>query len=122
VGERTGAVGIRSVSGRYGGGTFAPEQVNFTYASEADQLKVAIFSHTAMQWRDANPRREGNVRDHASIEQLLVLANIEGMNTEFIRMDLSPSERLKRLNEIAIRQLKSLKGYMDLNGLTPPKE
>ena len=54
------------------------EQINFAYASEADLLNVALFGHTAKQWREANPTLDGNVRDYASIEQLLVLANMEG--------------------------------------------
>ena len=66
-----------------------PEQANFAYASEADMLNVALFGQTAKQWREANPGREGNVRDYASIEQLLVLANLESMNAEFIHMGLS---------------------------------
>jgi hypothetical protein len=78
------------------------------YASEADVLNVALFGLTAKQWRDANPAQDGNMRDHATIEQLLVLANIEGMNAEFIRMGLSQGDRLIRLNEIAIRQLQLL--------------
>lgn len=83
-------------------------QASFVYASEADVLNVALFGQTAKQWRDANPAQEGNMRDHATIEQLLVLANIEGMNAEFIRMGLVQGERLIRLNEIAIRQLQLL--------------
>ena len=85
-----------------------PAQAAITYASEADLLNVALFGQTAMQWRDSNPRLDGNMRDHASIEQLLVLANIEGMNAEFIHMGLTQGNRLKRLNEIAIRQMKTL--------------
>lgn len=69
---------------------------------------MALFGQTAKQWRDTNLRLEGNMRDFASIEQLLVLANIESMNAEFIRMGLTQSDRLKRLNEIAIRQMKTL--------------
>ncbi|MBW2738887.1 MAG: KilA-N domain-containing protein [Deltaproteobacteria bacterium] len=83
-------------------------QAAITYANEADLLNVALFGQTAKQWRDANPRLEGNMRDFASIEQLLVLANIEGMNAEFIHMDLTQGDRLKRLNEIAIRQMNTL--------------
>ena len=83
-------------------------QAAITYASEADLLNVALFGHTARQWRDANPKLEGNVRDHAGIEQLLVLANMEGMNAEFIHMGLPQGERLKRLNQIAIRQMQVL--------------
>ena len=88
--------------------TVTTAQATFTYASEADLLNVALFGQTAKQWRDANPKLEGNVRDHASIEQLLVLANIEGMNAEFIRMGLSQSDRLTRLNQISIRQMQVL--------------
>jgi hypothetical protein len=85
-----------------------PAQAAITYATEADLLNVALFAHTARQWRDANPKLEGNVRDYASIEQLLVLANMEGMNAEFIHMGLPQGERLKRLNQIAIRQMQVL--------------
>jgi hypothetical protein len=85
-----------------------PEQISITYATEADVLNVALFGLTAKQWRDANPALEGNMRDYAAIEQLLVLANIEGMNAEFIRMGVPQSDRLVRLNQIAIRQLQSL--------------
>ena len=83
-------------------------QAAVTYASEADVLNVALFGCTAKQWRDANPGLDGNMRDHATIEQLLVLANIEGMNAEFIHMSLTQRERLKRLNQIAIRQMQVL--------------
>ena len=85
-----------------------PLQAAVTYANEADILNVALFSQTAKQWRDANPNLEGNMRDYATIEQLLVLANIEGMNAELIHMGLTQGERLKRLNEIAIRQMQVL--------------
>ncbi len=85
-----------------------PAQAATTYASEADLLNVALFGQTARQWREANPRRGGNMRDHASIEQLLVLANIEGMNAELIHMGLAQGERLTRLNAIAIRQMQVL--------------
>lgn len=85
--------------------TVTPAQAAITYANEADLLNVALFGQTAQQWRVANPALEGNIRDSATIEQLLVLANIEGMNAEFIRMNLSQSERLARLNQIAIRQM-----------------
>jgi hypothetical protein len=88
--------------------TLSPEQISFTYANEADVLNVALFGQTARQWRDANPNLEGNMRDYAVIEQLLVLANIEGMNAEFIRMGLSQPDRLIRLNQIGIRQMKTL--------------
>jgi len=83
-------------------------QAAIAYANEADLLNVALFGQTAKQWRDDNPGLEGNMRDFASIEQLLVLANIESMNAEFIHMGLSQGDRLKRLNKIAIRQMKTL--------------
>jgi hypothetical protein len=83
-------------------------QAAVTYANEADMLNVALFGQTAKQWRDVNPALEGNMRDYATVEQLLVLANIEGMNAELIHMGLSQGERLKRLNEIAIRQMRVL--------------
>lgn len=79
-----------------------PAQSAITYASEADLLNVALFGQTAKQWRKANPKMEGNMRDYASVEQLLVLPNIESMNAELIHMSLSQGERLKRLNKIAI--------------------
>ncbi len=85
-----------------------PAKAAMTYASEADMLNVALFGHTAADWRNANPGKKGNVRDHATVEQLLVLANIEGMNAELIHMGLSQGERLKRLNGIAIRQMQVL--------------
>jgi hypothetical protein len=94
-----------------------PAQAAITYASEADLLNVALFGQTASQWRKANPKLDGNMRDHASVEQLLVLANIEGMNAELIHMALPQGERLKRLNEIAIRQMQVLAGAMAIKQL-----
>ena len=85
-----------------------PAQAAITYATEADLLNVALFGQTAKQWRDANPKLEDNMRECATIEQLLVLANIEGMNAEFIHMKLPQGERLRRLNQIAIRQMQTL--------------
>lgn len=90
--------------------TITKEQANLVYASEADVLNVALFGKTAKQWRDDNPDAEGNIRDQATIEQLLVLANIESMNAEFIKMNLPQGERLIKLNEIAISQLKAIIG------------
>lgn len=83
-------------------------QVNRVYADEADMLNVALFGQTAKEWRDANPKLEGNMREYAGVEQLLVLANLESMNAELIHMGLVQGERLKRLNAIAIRQMKTL--------------
>ena len=99
-----------------------PAQVAIAYATEADLLNVALLGQTAKQWRDANPKLDGNMRDQATIEQLLVLANLEGMNAEFIHMDLPQSERLKRLNRIAIRQMQTLTTHAVARQLDPPKE
>jgi len=98
-----------------------PAQAAITYATEADLLNVALFGQTAKQWRDANPKLDGNMRDHATIEQLLVLANIEGMNAEFIHMALTQGDRLKRLNQIAIRQMQVLTSPTTVRQLQPPK-
>ena len=97
--------------------TVTPAQAAVTYASEADLLNVALFGQTARQWRDANPKLEGNMREYASVEQLLVLANIEGMNAELIHMGLAQGERLTRLNAIAIRQMQVLTGAVAIKQL-----
>jgi len=99
-----------------------PVQAAITYATEADVLNVALFGQTAKQWRDANPKLEGNMREYATVEQLLVLANIEGMNAEFIHMGLPQGDRLKRLNQIAIRQMQTLTAHTAVRQLGPPKE
>ena len=99
-----------------------PAQTAITYATEADLLNVALFGQTAKQWREANPRLDGNMRDHARIEQLLVLANIEGMNAELIHMALPQIERLKRLNQIAIRQMQTLTAHSSTRRLEQRKE
>jgi hypothetical protein len=83
-------------------------QANLVYASEADLLNVALFGQTAKQWRDAHPQAEGNLRDHAPLEQLVVLTNLESLNAVLIRQGLSSSERLLKLNEIAITQMRTL--------------
>lgn len=83
-------------------------QSNLVYASEADLLNVALFGHTATQWRTAHPEAEGNIRDNAPLEQLVVLTNLESLNSVLIRQGLSQSDRLLKLNEIAIIQMRSL--------------
>ena len=93
------------------------EQSRLTYANEADVLNVALFGQTAKQWRDANPSREGNMRDDADVAQLLVLANLESLNAEFIHMGLAQSQRLQKLNESAIRQLRSLTAHPEMHQL-----
>ena len=96
-----------------------PAQAAIAYATEADVLNMALFGKTAKQWRTANPKLEGNMREYATVEQLLVLANIEGMNAEFIRMGLPQGARLQRLNQIAIRQMQTLTTPTALRRLAP---
>ena len=84
------------------------QQVTFVYANEADLLNVALFGITAKQWRDANPKAEGNIRDAATLEQLVVLSNLESINAVLIHQGLSQSVRLIQLNTVAITQMKSL--------------
>ncbi len=88
--------------------TLTKEQIQMTYASEADLLNVALFGITAKQWRESNPSKKGNIRDDAAIEQLVVLSNLESINSMLIHQDLSQSKRLEQLNAIAITQMKSL--------------
>ena len=84
------------------------QQANFVYADEADLLNVALFGLTAKEWRENNPDKKGNVRDYASLEQLVVLSNMESINALLISQGIAPSERLKELNKVAITQMKSL--------------
>ena len=100
--------------------TVTPAQAAIVYATEADLLNVALFGLTAKLWRETNPGLDGNMRDHAAIEQLLVLANLEAMNAELIHMGLPQGERLKRLNEIAIRQMQTLTASPGVRRLDPP--
>ncbi len=88
--------------------TLTPQQVNAVYASEADLLNVALFGVTAKQWRDANLGLKGNMRDHANVHQLVCLANLESLNAHFIEQGLSQAQRVVKLNELAIRQMKTL--------------
>ena len=90
--------------------TLSKDKINFVYADEADMLNMALFGFTAKQWRDANPKAEGNIRDAANIEQLVVLSNMESINAVLIHQNLKQSERLVQLNKIAITQMKSLIG------------
>ena len=97
--------------------TLSKEKINFVYADEADMLNVALFGITANQWRNANPTAEGNIRDAATIEQLVVLSNMESINAVLIHQGLKQSERLIQLNKIAITQMKSLLGNNHLKKL-----
>jgi hypothetical protein len=91
-----------------------PLQTATIYANEADLLNVALFGRTAIQWRTENAEALGNIRDSATLEQLVVLSNLESINAVLIHQGLSQGERLKQLNTIAIIQLKSLLGNKQL--------
>ncbi|MFZ2970546.1 MAG: KilA-N domain-containing protein [Minisyncoccia bacterium] len=83
-------------------------QANLIYANEADVLNMALFGMTAKEWRDKNSKPDGNIRDYSDVTQLVCLANLESLNAEFIRQGLPQNERLLKLNEIAIIQMRSL--------------
>ena len=84
------------------------EQMNYIYSEEADVLNMALFGITAKKWKKNNPDKNGNIRDYASIDELICLTNLENLNSVFINDGLSQSERLERLNKIAISQIKIL--------------
>jgi len=85
-----------------------PKQVNLVYATEADVLNMALFGMTAKDWRDKNPGRKGNIRDDADMSQLVCLSNLENLNALFIKENAPQVERLCKLNQIAIHQMKLL--------------
>lgn len=97
-------------------------QANAIYATEADLLNVVLFGVTAAQWRQANPNMTGNMRDAATLEQLVVLSNLESINAVLIHQGLKPSERLPQLNDIAIGQMRSLIGSSAVQRLAGPDE
>lgn len=97
-----------------------PKQTQLVYASEADLLNMALFGLTAAQWRKANPDVDGNMRDHATLEQLVVLSNLESLNSVLIHQALPQPERLKQLNRIAITQMRSLVQSTQLKRLAAP--
>ena len=84
------------------------EQASYVYADEADVLNVAMFGKTARQWREENPDLKGNIRDYASINELICLSNMENLNAVFIEQGMPQSERLVKLNQIAIHQMSIL--------------
>ena len=84
------------------------EKINFIYANEADILNMALFGMTAKEWRDENPNLKGNIRDYADISQLVCLSNLENLNALFINEGMKQSDRLEKLNSIAIEQMKIL--------------
>ena len=88
--------------------TLTAQQISRVYASEADLLNMALFGVTAKEWRESNPALKGNIRDHANVHQLVCLANLESMNAHFIEQGVAQHERLARLNELAIRQMRIL--------------
>jgi len=85
-----------------------PGQMSLIYASEADVLNMALFGMTAKQWRDSHPNDKGNIRDYANVSQLVCLSNLENLNALFIQEKTSQAERLRKLNQIAIHQMKLL--------------
>ena len=88
--------------------TLTKQQVSMIYANEADVLNVALFGFTAKEWRDAHIDLQGNVRDYATVNQLICLSNMENLNSVFINENIPQSERLLKLNKIAIQQMKIL--------------
>jgi len=98
--------------------TITKEQASFVYADEADLLNVALFGKTAKQWREQNPDLKGNMRDYATLEQLVVLSNMESINALLIRQGLSQSQRLIQLNATAITQMKSLMNNKEIKLLS----
>ena len=97
-----------------------PAQKSFVYADEADMLNVAMFGKTAREWREENPNLKGNIRDYATINQLICLSNMENLNAVFINEGLAQSERLEKLNKIAIQQMKVLENVDDRKLLKLP--
>jgi hypothetical protein len=95
----------------------SPRQQSFTYASEADLLNVALFGKTAKEWRAESGQSKGNIRDEATIQQLIVLSNLESMNAELIKQQIPQSQRLVILNKMAIEQMTSLIGNPSLKQL-----
>ena len=92
-----------------------PQQTSLVYANEADVLNVALFGITAKQWRENNPDLKGNIRDYATINELICLSNMENLNAVFINENLPQSERLIKLNQIAIQQMKVLETSTNKN-------
>ena len=93
------------------------EQINFVYAEEADVLNMALFGITAKEWRNKNKNKKGNIRDYASIDELICLANLENLNSVLINQGIKQFERLKKLNEVAISQMNILSKNNTQNAL-----
>jgi hypothetical protein len=88
--------------------SLSTEQAKMIYANEADLLNVALFGITAQEWKKENPNLDGNIRDQATLEQLVVLSNMESINALLIQQNISSEERILQLNQVAISQMKSL--------------
>ena len=101
-----------------------PAQIAYTYADEADLLNIALFGQTAKQWKNENPRKKGNMRDEATLQQLLVLANMESYNAILIEQGKPQSERLVLLRDLAVKQMQTLEAlnFTDLPQLPDRKE
>ena len=97
------------------------KQISDTYASEADLLNVVLFGKTAKQWRDEKTKRDGNIRDYASLQQLLVLANMESYNAILITQGCKQEERMRLLHDLAVQQMKTF-GTLDMGGLPQIEE
>jgi len=93
------------------------KEKNNIYANEADILNIALFGLTAKMWRETNPNKDGNIRDYSSVEQLIVLSNMESINALLIEQNLAQNERLEKLNNLAITQIKSLINNKSINKL-----
>ena len=93
------------------------QNLNFIYANEADILNVALFGMTAKEFREKNPDKQGNLRDFATVEQLVVLSNLESLNSVLIEQGLPPEVRIVKLNEIAISQIRSLLGVKQVENI-----
>ncbi len=93
------------------------QQQSKTYADEADVLNIALFGETAKEWHEKNPNAQGNIRDNASLVELIVIANLQALNAELISRQISQNERLLQLNDSAIRQIRSLSENTSLKHL-----
>ena len=94
-------------------------KMKFIYADEADLLNLSLFGQTALAWKVAHPELKGNMRDYATLEQLVVLSNLESFNAELIKMKMPAEERLQKLNKTAIEQMKVLISNRSMKALRP---
>ena len=98
------------------------KKASIVYANEADVLNMAMFGMTAQEWRNANPDKKGNIRDYASINELICLSNLESLNSIFINDGIPQSERLLKLNKVAISQMKVLMEVTDRTIFLPEQK